>query len=151
MNKFQYSMQGILNIKNKLEAQEKIEFQNAVNQLNHELAKMDALVKRQYDYEMELRFLMKQKLDLLRIRQCEEAIEIVKGYMKKQKKEIERAERQVDIARERLTEVMVERKTHEILKDRAFEQYRREYEKWESSVVDENISYKHAKEGDENQ
>jgi len=150
MNKFQYSMQGILNIKNKLESQEKIEFQNAVNQLNAELEKMDALIERKNDYETELRILMNQKLDLIHIRQNEEAIEIVKGYIKIQKKEVEKAEKQVDIARERLKDIMVERKTHDILKERAFEQYRREYEKWERKEVDESISYKHAKKGEDN-
>ena len=44
---------------------------------------------------------------------------------------------------------MTERKTHEILKDKAFDEFKKEVEKEESKVVDELVSFthNHAREG----
>ncbi len=38
---------------------------------------------------------------------------------------------------------MTERKTHEILKDKAFEEFKKEVEKEESKAVDELVSFTH--------
>ena len=49
------------------------------------------------------------------------------------------AERNLENARKQLQEVMTERKTHEILKDKAFDEFKKEVEKEESKVVDELV------------
>ncbi len=51
------------------------------------------------------------------------------------------AEKNVELTRERLNAVMVERKTHEKLRERAFDEFRQELERAESKEIDELVSY----------
>lgn len=55
------------------------------------------------------------------------------------------AQKNLDIARGKLNQVMVDRKTQEILKDKAFEEFKRELEATESKEVDEVVSFKYNK------
>lgn len=55
------------------------------------------------------------------------------------------AQKNLDIARGKLNQVMVDRKTQEILKDKAFEEFKRELEVAESKEVDEVVSFKYNK------
>ena len=51
------------------------------------------------------------------------------------------AEKNVDIARGRLNKVMVERKTQEVLKEKAFEEFVKELNESEKKEVDELVSF----------
>ena len=51
------------------------------------------------------------------------------------------AEKKLNVAREHLTDVMKERKTHEALRDKAFEEFMQEENKAEGKAVDELTSY----------
>jgi flagellar FliJ protein len=63
------------------------------------------------------------------------------GYLRKQDEEVKKAEKKLDEAREKLTEVMKERKTQETLKEKAFDEFLIEENRAESKVVDELTSY----------
>ena len=63
------------------------------------------------------------------------------AYIVEQQKKVELAKRQMEQARERLSEVMMERKTHETLREQAFEEFLQEENKAESKTVDELVSY----------
>ena len=54
---------------------------------------------------------------------------------------MEAAERRLEEARQKLAEVRMERKTHETLKERAFEEFLMEEKKQESKEIDELTSY----------
>ncbi|MCI9447075.1 MAG: flagellar export protein FliJ [Lachnospiraceae bacterium] len=149
MAKFRYRMQNILNIKYKLETQAKTEFSIAAAALSREEEKLEALRQRKRAYEKKARELASGRLDFLEIRTTRTAIEIMKEAIRNQILAVHVAERNVENARRHLQEVMTERKTHEILKDKAFEEFKKEVEKEESKVVDELVSFthNHAQEG----
>ncbi len=143
MAKFLYRMQNILNIKYKLETQAKTEFSLAAAALSREEEKLAQLRKRKLSYEMQARELASGKLDFLEIRINRAAIENMKELIKNQILAVHVAERNLENARRRLQEVMTERKTHEILKDKAFDEFKKEVEKEESKAVDELVSFTH--------
>ena len=143
MAKFLYRMQNILNIKYKLETQAKTAFSVAAAALQREEEKLEALRQRQRSYELKARELASGKLDFLEIRTNRAAIENMKELIKNQLLAVHVAERNLENARKQLQEVMTERKTHEILKDKAFEEFKKEVEKEESKAVDELVSFTH--------
>lgn len=149
MAKFIYRMQNILDIKYKLETQAKTAFSVAAAALNKEEEKLEALRRRKREYEEKARELANGTLDFLEIRLNRTAIETMKEAIKNQILAVHVAERNLEIARKHLQEVMTERKTHEILKDKAFDEFKKEVEKEESKAVDELVSFthNHAKEG----
>ena len=143
MAKFLYRMQNILNIKYKLETQAKTAFSVAAAALQREEEKLEALRQRKRSYELKARELASGKLDFLEIRTNRAAIEKMKELIKNQLLAVHVAERNLENARKQLQEVMTERKTHEILKDKAFEEFKKEVEKEESKAVDELVSFTH--------
>lgn len=66
-----------------------------------------------------------------------------------QKKQIRLAERNVEIARKKLNDVMIERKTQEILRDKAFEEFKQELKEEEKKETDELTSYQYNGNGKE--
>jgi len=136
-------MESILQIKYKMEEQAKTAYGNAHARLIKEQKKLEELVdKRQY-YEDKLTNLMHSKLKILDIKQCENDIEIMKYYIKLQQVEVKKAEQQLEAARIRLNDAMVERKTHENLKEKAFEAFMLEYEAEQRKEIDELVSFQY--------
>lgn len=141
MARFRYSLQSILNIKLKMETQAKQEFSAAKNALDEEEEKLLELQKRKAGYEKKAETLL---TGVLRVREIEEnksAILRMDEYIALQRIQITAAEKRLEQAREKLTEVMKERKTHETLREKAFENFLQEENKLESKAVDELTSY----------
>ena len=69
----------------------------------------------------------------------------MKEAIKSQIVAIHVAEMNLEAARERLQEVMQERKTHEKLKEYAFDEYVKEVSAEESKEIDELVSYNYGK------
>ncbi len=140
MAKFTYKMQNILDIKYKLETQAKTSFSIAAAKLNKEEEKLEGLVQRKNAYEIRARELVEDRLNFQEIRVNRTAM---KGAIRNQTLAVHVAERNLESARKHLQNVMIERKTHEILKDKAFEEFKRELEREESKAVDELVSFTH--------
>ena len=149
MTKFVYRMQNILDLKIKLEDQAKIFFSQANAKLRAEEARLYQIQGQIQEYKEYLRELQTGKLNIGEMRRCTDAIEIKKEQAEEQKKKIKVAERNVEITRKRLNDVMVERKTQEILRDKAFEEYKRELNEEEKKVTDELTSYQYNGNGKE--
>jgi len=141
MARFRYSMQSILNIKLKMETQAKQEFSAARAALDEEVRLMAELVARKTVYETESARLLSGALDIKKIEDNRNAILCMEDYIVKQKGQIAVAERKLEKARQHLQEVMAERKTHETLKEKAFEEFLMEEKKQEGKEVDELTSY----------
>ncbi len=144
MKKFIYRFENVYNLKLKQEEQARINYGNMMAQLIEEENKLEVMLERQEQYMTDKRKLMSSKLQLLKIRECEAAIEQMKLMIKQQRLEIKRAENQVEIARKELNEAMIERKTYEKLKERDFEKFKLEYEKEERKEIDELVSYNYS-------
>lgn len=141
MAKFQYRMQSILNIKLKMEDQAKMQFAQAQAKLNEEEEKLQSLINRKSQYESELKKLLQTILDIPKIDEMQNAIMRMEEFILEQKKEVDKAARVVEKARQKLTEVMMERKSHEKLKENAFEQFIQELNSAEGKEIDELTSY----------
>ena len=141
MAKFQYRMQSILNIKLKMEEQAKMQFAQAQAKVNEEEAKLQGLKKRKTAYENELKEVLQKKLDLLKIDELQNAVMRLEEYIIDQQREVDKAIRILEKERQKLTEVMIERKSHEKLKENAFEQFLQDLNSAEGKEVDELTSY----------
>ena len=141
MAKFRYSMQSILDIKLKMEDQAKLDFAAAKNALDEEERRLQILYDRKSGYEREAERLLAGVLNLRDIEENKAAILCMEDFIKKQKVAVRTAEKKLERARERLTNVMVERKTHETLKDKAFKEFLIEEKRQESKEIDQLTSY----------
>ncbi|MDE6313138.1 MAG: flagellar export protein FliJ [Lachnospiraceae bacterium] len=145
MEKFSYKMQNILDIKFKLENQAKTSFANAVAKLEEEKQKLRMLRQKQAEYEEAYRQSLQNALNIKELNLCLQGIDQTKAKIKAQILAIHVAEKNVEAARQRLQEVMQERKTHEKLKEYAFDEYIKEFNAAESKEIDELVSYTYGK------
>jgi flagellar FliJ protein len=143
MAKFFYKMQNILDIKEKLETQARNDYAVANAALAEEEEKLNNLIRRRNDYEEKLKESYNGTLDLGSITEYADAVEIIKYHIRLQEVNVAKAQKQVDITREKLQEAMQERKTHEKLKENAFEVFKQEVAAAESKEIDELVSYRH--------
>ena len=141
MAKFVYRMQNILNLKEKLESQEKIAFSLANQRLLEEQEKLSALMIRKADYEAQLKEMTQGTLSIRDIKICKESINALKSKIRDQLMEVSRAQKELEIARRRLDEIMKERKTHEKLREKAFENFKEEIKAEESKENDQLVSF----------
>ena len=126
MAKFIYRMQNILDIKLKLESQAKIAYSQANAALREEEAKLLKLFERKNAYDNRAKELVEGKIDLLEIKKCRQAIESMKVLIRRQMMQVQVAEKNVEAARQKLEEVMKERKTQEKLREKDFEDFKQQ-------------------------
>ncbi len=141
MAKFVYRMQNILNLKEKLETQEKIAFSIANQRLLEEQEKLSQLMIRRAEYENQLKEMTQGTLSIRDIKICKDSINAMKSKIRDQLIEVSRAQREVERARARLDEVMKDRKTHEKLREKAFENFKEELKAEESKETDQLVSF----------
>lgn len=145
MARFRFKLQNILNMKEKLEEQAKNEYSQANMRLREAEEEEGRLKTRQADAEAELAKLLSETLDVMKIKQGEDAVEILKVYVRQQHLVVIQCAREVEIAREKLNEAMKERKTFEKLREHAFEDFLKEVNLAEQKEVDELVSYRHGR------
>ena len=143
MAKFLYSMQNVLNVKYKLEDQAKSAFSQAqmrVNEANQELL---MLTQRRISYEKTKQDLMRDRLDVRKLNECEQAIHTMQYYETEQKKKVAALEAVLDNASRKLKEAMMDRKTHEKLKENEFETFLLDLNAQEKKEIDEVVSFQY--------
>ncbi|MCM1261629.1 MAG: flagellar export protein FliJ [Butyrivibrio sp.] len=141
MAKFVYRMQSILNIKNQMETQAKMELGQAQRRLMEEEEKLSVLYNRKKGYLEEGRKLRQETLKVQSLRDNEYALARMDEFIELQKLNIKKAEDIVEAARVKLEEIMKERKMQEKLREKAFEEFVHEINAQESKEVDELVSY----------
>lgn len=141
MAKFKYRMQNILDVKMKLESQAKIAYGIANQKYLEEQKKLQEIVLRRASYEKILKESMTGKIDVRQVSHARADVNTMKTLMRRQMIEVHKAERAMEDARKALNEVMMERKTHEKLKEKAFEQFKAELNAEESKEIDQLVSY----------
>ena len=141
MAKFKYRMQNILDVKMKLESQAKIAYGISNQKYLEEQKKLQEIVLRRASYEKILKESMMGKIDIRQVSHARADVNTMKTLMRRQMMEVHKAERALEDARKALNEVMMERKTHEKLKEKAFEQFKAELKAEESKEIDQLVSY----------
>lgn len=143
MAKFVYRMENILNIKYKLEEQAKQEYMTVRVRLNEEEGKLNALQNRKQEYFAQYRDLLKERLDVLQIETCKEAILLMDEYIATQEQVVARIEEELELAIAKMMEAIKERKIHEKLKEKQFEIFLQELNQEEMKEIDQLISYQY--------
>lgn len=141
MARFRYRMQNILNIKEKQEEQQKSAFAAAQARLLSEEEKLEELKKRRAMYVEEGNELRKEAVPAIDIIENNNAVNVMDEMIASQRSNVLRAEKQVELERQRLTEAMQERKMHERLREKAWEAFLREERAEEAKINDERSSF----------
>ena len=141
MAKFRYRMQNILDVKMKLESQAKIAYGIANQKYMEEQKKLQEIVLRRNSYEKALKESMMGTIDVRQVSHARADVNTMKTLMRRQMIEVHKAEMAMEDARKKLNEIMMERKTHEKLKEKAFEQFKEELKAEESKEIDQLVSY----------
>lgn len=145
MKKFTYSMQNILNLKEKIEEQEKNNYSLTLNKLIEEKEKLNVLYQRKENYEQGLKEAVSEKVIIRLVKQYEESVQVIEEYIKAQIHVVRQQEKTVDLAMQRLNYAMMERKTHEKLKEKALRQYLKECNEEEKKEIDELVSFQYTR------
>lgn len=141
MAKFRYRMQNILDVKIKLESQAKIAYGIANQKYMEEQKKLQEIILRRNSYEKVLKESMLGTIDVRQVSHARADVNTMKTLMRRQMIEVHKAELAMEDARKKLNEIMMERKTHEKLKEKAFEQFKEELKAEESKEIDQLVSY----------
>ncbi|MBE5882283.1 MAG: flagellar export protein FliJ [Lachnospiraceae bacterium] len=142
MGRFRYRMQNILNIKEKLESQAKNEFAAANMELLEEQDRLAKMLEHNRELEEESKRLrLRDSLSIRDIKDNRLSVELQKEKMKQQALRIHAAEKKVEQKRKAMVDLMQERKTHELLKEKAFEQFLMDEKAEESKQIDQLTSY----------
>ena len=142
MAKFIYKLQNILEIKNKMERQAKSVYAEANLKLNQEQEKLEQMIIEKKRLEDHYRELATGTLAPLELMESRRAIDFQRERIKGQLVEIRVAQKNLDLARARLSEAVKERKTHEKLRENAFEEFLAELSAEEKKEIDEVVSYR---------
>lgn len=142
MAKFVYRMQNILDIKYKLEESAKQEYADARIKLNAEEEKLGLLFERKDEYYRAYIEAINGKLDYLEIENCGNAMDIMDDLIEQQNNVIKQCSKQLEKARMKLNKEMQERKMHEKLKEKKFDEFMLELNATENKETDEVVSYR---------
>lgn len=140
---FHYRMQNILDVTEKLESQAKIAYSEANTALREEQEKLQQLLLRRADYEEKLREQTSGTLHISDIRHTRDAIQAMRSLIRTQLMNVHRAEQNLEKRRAELADVQRRRKTHEKLKEKAFDEFKRDLIHKEDLATDELVSYTH--------
>ena len=132
---YKYKMQGVLDIKEKLETQSKQEFANANLKLMEEEALLEQIRQRKQEYIDEGVQLRLKVIDPVAIDINKRSVEVMEDNEKAQ-------EREVAVARKKMMDARTETKIYEKLKENDFKEFMIEEGKAESKEIDELNSFR---------
>lgn len=138
---FRYRMQNVLNIKEKLEEQEKQNFAVMRMRLTEEEEKLAALRDRRDQIARDGRKMREDKIDILSIKENTALASFIEEQIKAQTMKVMAAEKNLENARVKMQNAIAERKIHEKLKENAFDEFIKEEGMKEAKEIDELTSY----------
>ncbi len=142
MARFVYSMQSVLNIKQKTESQTRMEFAVAQSELNKQLDILDEYINRKERYIQEAEELRQQEsLKLQEILDNQYATAQMDAMIRQQSMVVKQYEERVDRVRVKLTRNIQERKMQETLRDRAYAEFLEEEKQEEAKENDQRSSF----------
>ncbi|MGN0240713.1 MAG: flagellar export protein FliJ [Candidatus Weimeria sp.] len=142
MAKFIYRLQNILNLKQMLEDQEKAQFAAAAAKEAEERDKLTKLLVRNAEYQRRLQeAVSSESIDRKEITFLKNADMTMKSLIRDQMFAVRRAQNALEVERQKLDEARKERKTHERLKEKAFDEFKMELNAADNKANDELTSY----------
>lgn len=144
MGKFVYRMQNILEIKDKMEQQAKNEFAAENIRVLEEEEKLAMYMRKREDLESEgKKLLLADRLSILDIEENKKLVAYAREQIRAQTIQVRMAHKRLEEKRVKMQKAMQERKTQEILKEKAFDVFLQEEKAAESKEIDELTSYTH--------
>lgn len=142
MSRFIYRMQNILVIKDKMEQQAKNDFAAANLRLMEEQEKLEMCLQKRARLEAAGReLLLADRLSILDIEENKKLVAHAGEQVRAQTIQVRMAEKKMEEMRIRMQKAMQERKTQELLKEKAFEEFLQEEKAAENKEIDELTSY----------
>lgn len=149
MKKFAFRFEPILKIRQDREQ----ELMNELAELLGDLARinreLEELRKRQIRFEIERELQMKEGMEASELKRSGQTLEYFRNTRDDLIYERTLAERRVDDKKQELMEAMKERKIMDRLKEKALEEYIEEFEKEESKIIDEIVTYRASGRGEQ--
>lgn len=146
MAKFNFKLQSILNLKEKMEEQKKIELGKATTYLINQEAILKKYQISLGDLTGELYGKKGKSVYAKELVRLSTAIKYYEEEIHNQKEVINKAKEVVEQKREDLNRALIEKKTYEKLKEFALEKYLQEEQLISNKQLDEVISYSQTKE-----
>jgi len=138
---FKFRLQTFLNLKERLEKNARNELGMAIKKLEEEKEKLRA-IEANIDHTMEeFRRACQGIIDREKIKEINAFLDYLQAEKEKQEVNVKRQQEIVDKIREKLVEIMKERKVLENLREKDYQEYLKEEEKKERLQVDELVSY----------
>lgn len=141
---YKFKMQGILDIKDKMEIQAKQNFANANLKLLKEEEILAEINKRIEEYLEEGKRLRNGPIDTVELDKNKIALEVLKEERIKQEREVSLARNNVEVFRKKMMDARTETRTFEKLKEKDFNEFLSEEGKKESKEIDELNSFRFA-------
>lgn len=145
---FKFRLQTLLKLKEQFEKNAKNELGVAIMKLEEEKSKLRVIEDNIDITTNDFREACSGVIRPEKIKDLKAYLEHLQLARDKQKENVKRQQKNVDIIRERLVEIMKERKVLENLKEKDFQEYLKEEAKKEQQQVDELVSYKRASKAD---
>lgn len=142
---FKFKLDGLLNVKEKIEEQKKIELGKAIANLSYEQEKLNEIKNRRTQVIEAQRDSVKNIVNVSNYMQINNFIKQLDKQEQYQLVKIKQAEIIVDERKKELMEAMKERKSLEKLKENEQVAYNKEVLMKEQKIVDEIVSYKYNK------
>ena len=141
MARFNYRMQSVLNIKEKIELQEKNLFAILNLKCQEEEEKLNGYKMRLLELEeMGRELLLASPLSITEIEENKKLVSFMNERIRAQSIQYKMAQKRLDDQNEKMIQAMQERKTHEILRQKAFDVFLAEEKKAESKQIDGSSS-----------
>ena len=147
MAKFIFNFEQLLNIKRKIEKQEQMNLGKAMQALSLSMQKLELIRKHQNDAVKEFQeCLNKGRIEPLEVKRLNDKIKFYNQQVIEQQSLVEKNKGLVEDVKELLKKALQERKTYEILKEKAFEEYFELEKAEEAKNNDEIVSFKYKNE-----
>lgn len=152
MAKFVFKMQQLLNIKTQIEESIKNDLGKAVKEIEKQKKILKELQDKKRDYLKDIKEKMISGISVQKMKEFNAFISALENKIIYQKKVVNDVEIAADKIRERLVEIMKERKMLEKLKEKKLQEFKHEEQKKEELALGEVASYKYIerKAGEEN-
>jgi len=142
MAKFKFRLQGLLNVKEKIEDRKRQEYGLAVAQVEREKQKKQDILDKKEAMIVEFRQCIDKIIKAGSHDSYNNFIEFLKEEVTRQEKVILEAQKKVEMKRQELVDAMRERKTLEKLSERQYEEFLLGQKLAEQKIVDEIVSYR---------
>ncbi len=145
MKGFKFKLQTLLDVKEKMEEQKKIELGKANQKLLKEQEKLNSFVQSKIEAIEQQRNLAFAKINVVMYSNYGNYISKLEKSIEEQRKKVKIEEKNVEKAKENLIEVIKERKSYEKLREKKLDEFKREALSKEQKSADEIVTYKHSK------